>query len=297
MNLSMPGAERLCGLLLALMCLALPAQAEERWMVAVAELPGLAEVNGTGPLLEQLQLLDRQLDGVSLEIRVVPFARSLLLVRQGQADVQMPYIGLPQAPSGLRYGRQALGQVSFALYSRRMEPLRREQLMAPRWLLTERRLAASGLSAEVQEQLAPLLGRSWRLEQLEAQVGPRAELAALAFPYRVETDRPHAEVLGFPALPSNTIRSSLEKLMLGRIQGYVLAPLNVEIEIDRMGLREQLQAVRFADYQALWLVADTDRGAVIERRLSLSLHVLTSNGAFDRIGAALQGQDKWQPWP
>ena len=266
-------------------------------MIAVAELPGLAETDGSGPLLAQLELLDRQLDGVSLEVRVVPFARSLLQVRQGQADVQMPYIGLPQAPAGLRYGRQALGQVSFALYSRRMEPLTRQQLLARRWLLTEQRLAASGLSPELQEQLVPLLGRSWRLEQLQAQAGPRPELADLAFPYRVETDRAHAEVLGFPALPSNTIRSSLEKLMLGRIQGYVLAPLNVEVEIDRMGLREQLQAVRFADYQALWLVADSDRGAAIEQRLSAALRELKRNAEFDRIGAALQGQELWQPWP
>ena len=275
----------------------LPAQAEERWVVAVAELPGLAERDGSGPLLAQLELLDRQLDGVSLDVRVVPFARSLLLVRQGQADLQMPYIGLPQAPAGLRYGRQPLGQVSFALYSRRMEPLRREQLLAPDWLLTEKKLVDSGLSSALQEALAPLLGRSWRLEQLQARIGPRPELDALAFPYRVETDRAHAEVLGFPALPSNTIRSSLEKLMLGRIQGYVLAPLNVEVEIDRMGLREQLQAVRFADYQALWLVADSARGAAIEQRFSAALKVLKANGELDRIGPALQGQEHWQPWP
>ncbi|MDG1579769.1 hypothetical protein [Pseudomonas sp. GOM6] len=275
----------------------LPAQAEERWVVAVAELPGLAERDGSGPLLAQLEVLDRQLDGVSLDVRVVPFARSLLLVRQGQADLQMPYIGLPQAPAGLRYGRQALGQVNFALYSRRMEPLRREQLLAPGWLLTEKKLVDSGLSSELQEALAPLLGRSWRLEQLQARIGPRPELDTLAFPYRVETDRAHAEVLGFPALPSNTIRSSLEKLMLGRIQGYVLAPLNVEVEIDRMGLREQLQAVRFADYQALWLVADSTRGAAIEQRFSAALKVFKANVELDRVGPALQGQEHWQPWP
>ncbi len=297
MRLPTPCAEFLCCLLLAAALSGSPVQADERWVVAVAELPGLAEADGRGPLLEQLELLDRHLDDVNLEVRVVPFARSLLLVRQGQADVQMPYIGLPQAPAGLRYGRQALGQVSFALYSRRMEPLSRERLLARRWLLTEQHLAASGLSPQVQEQLAPLLGRSWRLEQLEAQVGPRPGLDALAFPYRVETDRAHAEVLGFPALPSNTIRSSLEKLMLGRIQGYVLAPLNVEVEIDRMGLREQLQAVRFADYQALWLVADSARGAAIEQRLSAALRELNSDVEFDRVGAALRGQERWQPWP
>ncbi|MFG0382299.1 hypothetical protein ACF8C6_15265 [Pseudomonas sp. zbq_18] len=163
----------------------LPAQAEERWVVAVAELPGLAERDASGPLLAQLELLDRQLDGVSLEVRVVPFARSLLLVRQGQADLQMPYIGLPQAPAGLRYGRQPLGQVSFALYSRRMEPLR----------------------------------------------------------------------------------------------------------------REQLQAVRFADYQALWLVADSARGAAIEQRFSAALRVLRANGELERVAPALLEQEHWQPWP
>ncbi len=297
MPLPKPCARALRCLLLGLCGLAAPLLAEERWVVAVAELPVLAERDGEGLLLAQLRALDRQLEGVSLELRVLPFARTLLLVRQGQADIQIPYIGLPQAPEGLRYGAEPLGQVSFALYSRRGQPLTREQLLDPRWLLSDSALAASGLSGQQQARLAPLLGRSWRLEQLQAVVGKHAELEALAYPYRVETDRAHTETLGFPALPSNTVRGSLERLMRGRIQGYVLAPINVETEIDRLGLRDQLQAVAFADYQARWLVADSDAGATVARRFGAALRALKENGELDRVGEVLHQQMDWQPWP
>lgn len=297
MPLPNPCVKVLRCLVLGLCSLAAPLLAEERWVVAVAELPMLAERDGKGLLLAQLRALDRQLEGVSLELRVLPFARTLLLVRQGQADIQIPYVGLPQAPAGLRYGAEALGQVSFALYSRREQPLTREMLLAPRWRLSEQGLAASGLSVQQQASLAPLLGRSWRLEQLQVVVGKHAELEALAYPYRVETDRAHAEVLGFPALPSNTVRSSLERLMRGRIQGYVLAPINVEPEIDRLGLRDQLQAVAFADYQARWLVADSERGTAVAQRFSEALRTLKESGELDRVGEVLHQQMDWQPWP
>lgn len=287
-------AELCCGLLL----LAAAAGAEERWVVAVAELPGQAQADGGGPLLELLAALDRQLVGVTLDVRMAPFARTLLMVQKGQADLQLPYVGhLSRAPVGARYGAEPLGQVRFALYTRRRQTLVARDLLSERWHLQAAALAASGLDADQQARLGPLLGRSWRLEQLEALLGPQAALRALAFPYQVETDRAHIEVLGFPALPSNSVASSLEKLVRGRIQGYVLAPVNVEPEIDRLKLRQQLRAVHFADYPAKWLLTDTPRGAAIEGRLNVTLRALKASGEFARITAPLQRQMYWRAWP
>ncbi|MBC9248962.1 hypothetical protein A9179_01610 [Pseudomonas alcaligenes] len=288
------------------MCLALllssglgsaPLQAEETWVVAVADLPGLVRGEGAAPLLAIIQALDRELPDVRLELRIVPFARSLLLVQQGEAELQMPFLEQPLAPPGLHYGREALGEVRFALYTRRQLHLTRAELLDPRWHLTAQRLAGSGLIPEQQARLGELLGRSWRLDQLQARVGPQHGLQALAYPYRIETDRAHVDALGLPALPGNSVANSLEKLLHGRIQGYVFAVNVVDPAIDSLGLRGQLRAVHFNDYPARWLRADNPRGAMVDRRISAALQAIKANGEYQRLGTTFYRQMDWQPWP
>ncbi len=288
-----------CCLLLALLALGGTAQAEERWRVVVAELVGVAVAGERNPLMEMLAALDQQLEGVTLEVRLQPFARTMLLVQQGRAELQFPYIELPQPPTGLRYGEESIGTVRFMLYSRRDQPLSRQQVMSERWRLNEVRLAQSGLQLDAAqlERLRPLFGQRWRREQLAAQLGSRPELTALAFPYRIETERAHVEALGIPVLPSNSVASSLEKLVRRRIDGYVLAPLNVEPEIDRLRLRDELQGVGFADYRAGWLVADTPQGTAIAARVSAGLRALKASGEFERIMGPMLRQMKGRDWP
>ncbi|MDD0845220.1 hypothetical protein [Pseudomonas sp. Gutcm_11s] len=288
-----------CCLLLAFLSLGSIAQAEERWRVVVAELVGVAVEGERNPLLEMLAALDQQLEGVTLEVRLQPFARTMLLVQQGRAELQFPYIELPQAPEGLRYGEESIGTVRFMLYSRRDQPLARRQVMSERWRLSEARLAQSGLGFDTQqlERLRPLFGQRWRREQLAVQLGDRPELSALAFPYRIETDRAHVDALGIPVLPSNSVASSLEKLVRRRIDGYVLAPLNVEPEIDRLRLRDELQGVGFADYRAGWLVADTPQGAAIATRVSAGLRALKASGEFERLMGPMLRQMQGRDWP
>lgn len=272
--------------------------AEETWVVAVAHVPGLAEADGQGPLLQLIAALDRELDGVRLEPRVMPFARSILLTQQGAAHLQMPYVGLVEnVPEGLHYGGEALGSVRFALYTRRQQTLDAEAALASEWRLTRAQLAGIGLSAEQQARFAPLLGQSWRRDQLEKIIGPQPRLGGLGYPYRIETDRAHTQALGFPAVPSSSVQSSLEKLARGRIQGYVFAPASVEREIDRLGLRAELRGVPFPDYPANWLVAKGARGDAVEPRLSAALRVLKVSGEYRRLGAAFAETPYWQPWP
>lgn len=291
---------RYAGLLLGLMLLAnVPsANAEERWVVTVAELPGLAQTDGSGALLKLLSTLDNRLPDVTLDLRVVPFARSLMLVQQGQADLQIPYVGhLLTMPAGLNYGGEPLSEVRFALYTRREQSLEADDILDERWHLSDEGLASLGLGKHQRTRLLPMFGKSWRLDQLSAMVGPEDGLAALAYPYRAETDRAHVDVLGFPALASNNVESSLRKLVMGRIDGYVLAPVIVEPEINRLGLRDQLRGVFFADYVAKWLVADSVRGHAIARRFSSALRGMKEDGEFAAITGPLQQQLNWHPWP
>lgn len=271
---------------------------EETWVVAVASVPGLADADGKGPLLQLIAALDRELDGVRLEPRVMPFVRSVLLTQQGGAHVQMPYVGLfENVPAGLHYGGEALGSVRFALYTRRQQTLDAEAVLASEWRLTNAQLAGIGLSSLQQARFGDLLGQSWRRAQLEKVIGPQSQLGGLGYPYLIETDRAHVQVLGFPASPSSNVQSSLEKLARGRIQGAVFEPAEAEREIDRLGLRAELRGVPFPDYPANWLVAEGAQGDRVEPRLSAALRALKASGEYRRISAAFLEPAYWQPWP
>ncbi|MDH4563599.1 hypothetical protein [Pseudomonas sp. BN411] len=293
---------------LPLLCLSLclawahAVTAAEQWRVAVAEVPGLAEANGTGPLPDLLRALDAQLPDIDFELQITPFARTFHLLQNGQCEFQVPFLGnLPRLPAGLRYGSGRLWQVRFGLFTQRGNALSVAQLLDPAHVLSAERLAASGMDAAQQAQLKPLLGRSWRLDELQEQLAmptvPTA-LRTLAYPYRIETDRAHAPWLGFPALSGNSIEGSLQKLVRGRLDGYVFAVNQTEHEIDRLGLREQLRAQDFGLYPVRWLVPDNLRGAQVDRRLMEALGKLQRQPGFEKLQAPLNRlSSDWKPWP
>ncbi|MCY1281613.1 hypothetical protein D9M68_376360 [compost metagenome] len=274
----------------------------EQWRVAVAEMPGLAEANGSGPLPDLLRALDAQLPDIDFELQITPFARTFHLLQNGQCEFQVPFLGnLPRLPAGLRYGSGRLWQVRFGLFTQRGSDLSVAQLLDPAHVLSAERLAASGMDAAQQTQLKPLLGRSWRLDELQEQLAaptvPPA-LRALAYPYRIETDRAHAPWLGFPALSGNNIEASLQKLLRGRIDGYVFSVNQTEHEIDRLGLREQLRAEDFGLYPVRWLVPDNLRGAHVDRHLMEALGKLQKQPGFAKLQAPLnRSSSDWKPWP
>lgn len=276
--------------------------AAEQWRVAVAEAPGLAEADGTGPLPALVRAIDQQLPDIDFELQIIPFARTFHLLQNGQCEFQVPFLGnLPRLPAGLRYGSGQLWQVRFGLFTRRANALGVSQLLDPVHVLSAERLAASGLDATQQAQLQPLLGRMLRVDELQEQLAaPMVSPAMrdLAYPYRIETDRAHAPWLGFPALPGNSIESSLQKLVRGRIDGYVFAVNETEHEIDRLSLREQLRAQDFGLYPVRWLVPDTLRGAQVDKRLTEALRKLQAQPGFHQLQAPLNKPSRdWKPWP
>lgn len=278
------------------------AMAAEQWRVAVAEVPGLAEANGSGPLPDLLSALDEQLPDIEFDLQIIPFARTFHLLQNGQCEFQVPFLGnLPRLPAGLRYGSGRLWQVRFGLFTQRDNALGVAQLLDPAHVLSAERVAASGLAAGQQAQLQPLLGRSWRPDELQEQLAAPTvspALRNLAYPYRIETDRAHAPWLGFPALSGNSIESSLQKLVRGRIDGYVFAVNETEHEIDRLGLREQLRAQEFGLYPVRWLVPDNSRGAYVDQRLADALRQLQAQPGFQRLQAPLdKPSSDWKPWP
>lgn len=287
---------RACALLLC--ACASMAAAQETWVVAVADVPGFIKHDGDGPLLTLVEALDRELPDVSLKVRLVPFVRSVLLTQQGAAQIQIPFVGLPdQAPAGLRAGGESLGDVRFALYIRRQQRLDTEAVLAPSWRLSEQGLRDIGMGEADRARFSSMLGHSWRRDQLEAVPGAYPGLAGLGYPYHIETDRAHVQALGFPGLPSSSVSSSLEKLSRGRIQAYVFASSQADEEIERLGLRNQLRAQHFADYPATWLVAEGAAGAAIDQRLGAALRALQASGEYPRIRAELLDLQRWQAVP
>ena len=93
-------------------------------VVRVSELPGFADSNESGLLIELLKYLDSKAPDVELNVDVVPFSRAVALVQNNQADIQLPIIHSSDGgPSGLAYSGRVLFNVPFAIYSNKSKPI------------------------------------------------------------------------------------------------------------------------------------------------------------------------------
>ncbi len=90
----------------------------EIWRVSIAQLPGLADTDGQGVLVEFIsQVAERA--GVDVVYETLPFSRSLVSVATGKADLQVPYLeldGQSIIDDRLMYSDVTLFEVPFALY-------------------------------------------------------------------------------------------------------------------------------------------------------------------------------------
>lgn len=96
-------------------------------------LPGLVDSADSGPLIDLVRALDQHYPEGSIHIHAYPVARALTLVGAGQADLVFPAMRLsPEAEARLpyRFSTEAMGRVSFVLYSHSGRSLTRDDLFA-----------------------------------------------------------------------------------------------------------------------------------------------------------------------
>ncbi|GAB3244814.1 hypothetical protein [Chitinimonas naiadis] len=94
--------------------------------ISLAELPTLAQTDGTGPMVELVKLFRRHYPEGKIELLISPFARSLAYVERGRCDLHLPFIANPDVPMklpGLTLTQMPFGDVPFVLYYKRGRPV------------------------------------------------------------------------------------------------------------------------------------------------------------------------------
>lgn len=290
--------------LLLVLCVALltpdPCLARERWNVCLAELDGLASsIDGRGAYYELFDVLRAQAPEIDWVLRVQPFARSVYDVQHARCDLHMPFIRVQEPPAEAHFGIGLLGSTYFVVYSRRASGLTLAQLQDSRGVLSAQRIEASGLPTAIAAQLQPLLGRYASINELQKllpETAYRQQLQGLAYPYRLDANRAHQYVLGLPVMASASVQASLQRLIKGRIDGYIDAATMVEPLIDALGLRNDLRAELFAVYQFGWLRSASERGRQADAAFWRVLQPVQASGEYDQI-IDRHINRKWQPWP
>jgi polar amino acid transport system substrate-binding protein len=87
---------------------------------SVAEIPGLADSTGKGPLIDLVKAIDEAYTEGSINIKTYPFNRSVNNVVTGEADFHLPYMENPEVDqSKLPFYNECepLGKVYFVLYT------------------------------------------------------------------------------------------------------------------------------------------------------------------------------------
>ena len=122
------------GLVLGVLAGHVRAESPPRSLVgSVAHIPGLANLDQSGPFIELLRAMDDVLPAVSVKIRVSPFIRSIHDASTGVADFHMPMIrnpalDLPSLP--WRYVERPMGEVCMVLYSSARQRLTGQQAIS-----------------------------------------------------------------------------------------------------------------------------------------------------------------------
>lgn len=91
---------------------------ESTWRVSIADLPGLADIGGKGGLVRFIEQVAEFAD-VDVVYDVVPFARSMINVESGRADMHIPLLhdsNTPFVNAKLMYSDAVLFNVPFQFY-------------------------------------------------------------------------------------------------------------------------------------------------------------------------------------
>jgi polar amino acid transport system substrate-binding protein len=96
--------------------------------ISIAELPVLAESNNSGLLIDLVNLLIIYFPDTKITYEIVPFTRSIELVRTGNSDVQLPIIDTDNEKR-LKLSEKTIFNVQFSIFSRQDHPISKSQLL------------------------------------------------------------------------------------------------------------------------------------------------------------------------
>ncbi|OOE89525.1 MULTISPECIES: ABC transporter substrate-binding protein [unclassified Salinivibrio] len=98
----------------------------------MGELPGLINLDQSGPFVDFVHFLDDQDPNTHIEIEVFPIHRAINGIVQGRADMMLPAVRPPSTVTDLpfAFSRESFGDVTHVLYTNKNNPLPVDELWA-----------------------------------------------------------------------------------------------------------------------------------------------------------------------
>lgn len=113
--------------------------------------------------------------------------------------------------------------------------------------------------------------------------------------YKLETDRAHTTYFPFKIEPSVSVESSMKKLEIGRIDGFLFADVAVDPLIKELDLKN-IHRTLYKVFEVKIVLPKGERGGDLDRRLSAVVIRIKQNGTHDKImGPVYKRYQNWQP--
>jgi polar amino acid transport system substrate-binding protein len=108
--------------------------------------------------------------------------------------------------------------------------------------------------------------------------------------YKIETLSNIISYFDIPMLPSAGLESSLKKVDMGRIDGYIFSMGPVDATLKKLGLKN-IKRTNFKTFEGPIVVKKGSNGDEVEAILLPLLKQLRENGTFDKIMAPVLNQE------
>ena len=113
--------------------------------------------------------------------------------------------------------------------------------------------------------------------------------------YKLESDRAHTTYFPFKVDPSISVESSMKKLELGRIDGFLFANVAVDPLIKELGLKN-IHRTLYKVFEVKIVLPKGERGGDLDKLLSAAVIRIKQNGTHDKImGPVYKPYQDWQP--
>ncbi len=299
LQLAVPQPTKTCGLLLLLYFGLSVAQITygHDLIVNVGELNPAHTENLENIYVDVVKAAGKYYKEGNITIRTRPFSRSVREVSQGSADLHLPLIcPRDRTPSQhFQYGKELIHTILFAIYSHKNNPITREDLLQAKYSLNAKTLrmidpvyfspkerqALENINADYPSSDEMVQAASTALHRTLTDSEQQA-LAAATFPYRLETERLHRQLLDVPTYPAISADSGLRKVISRRIDGYIFAIATVEELIQEENLPDEFARSVYFNFDVCFVVAQGSNGDHMNRAFSQALRELKTNKEYYR---------------
>jgi len=112
--------------------------------------------------------------------------------------------------------------------------------------------------------------------------------------YKIETDLGTADFFDFPVTGSPDIESSLKKVDMGRIDGWIMAMPESDMALKKAGLKN-IKRWEYKKYDVGIVLAKGPQGKEVDKILSGIIKKLKANGKYQKIMGPILDQ-KFENW-